>query len=748
MSQQESRTRVDARVNRYFASCPRNLEDLLLAELRSLGIVTRGGTRGGVHFSGTLKEAYRACLWSRVASRVVVILAEIPARDATELHAGALELPWEEHIPVGATIAVDFGGVSEQLRNTLFSARRVKDAVADRLRAVRGSRPDVELRDPDIRIVAHLAARRCSLAIDLGGAQHRRGWRGGAGAAPLKENLAAAVLLRAGWPAIAARGGALHDPMCGSGTLLIEGALLAAGAAPGEFRPLAARGWPGHDPLLYQRLLDEARSVRVAALSGLPPISGADRDAAVIAHARRNAMAAGVEDRISFTVSTLEAGQAPRLPPGAAGLLVCNPPYGERLGSGEDLAALHAEFGRLVRERFAGWRVAILTIEGPLEDAFGLRWRHRHRLRNGPLDCVLLVQDLPAAASLGQQRGSRVAGTAESGASPVPAAAPRPRPSGPGAEMFANRVRKNLRRLKSWIAASGNSCYRIYDADIPEYAVAVDRYEDRVHVAEYAPPATVDAALARARLEEARAVLPELLGLPAGHVVVKTRSRQRGTQQYQRIAHANRFITVREGPARLLVNLSDFLNTGLFLDHRPVRRMIAALARDKHFLNLFCYTGSASVFAALGGACSTTSVDLSATYLDWARQNLELNGLDLARHQLVRADCLTWLATQTRRWDLIFLDPPSFSNSKRMTETLDVQRDHVKLIRAAARLLADGGLLLFSTNRRGFRLDRAGLGGLDVDDLTARSIDPDFTRQPPPHRLYGIRLGGGSPADR
>lgn len=739
MSRVDSRTRIDSRVSRYFVSCPRGLEDLLLAELRSLEIVTRGGTRGGVHFSGTLREAYRVCLWSRVASRVIAMLAEIPARDATELHAAALELPWEEHIPAGATIAVDFGGVSEQLRNTLFSARRVKDAVADRLRAVSGLRPDVALRDPDIRIVAHLAARRCSLAIDLSGAQHRRGWRGGAGAAPLKENLAAAVLLRAGWPAIAAKGGALHDPMCGSGTLLIEGALIAAGAAPGEFRPLAARGWPGHDPLLYRQLLEEAQSVRMAALPGLSLITGSDRDAAVITHARRNAMTAGLEDRIGFMVDELGAGRIPALPAGRSGLLVCNPPYGERLGSGEDLTSLHAALGRMVRERFIGWRAAILTLEGPLEDALGLRWRHRYRLRNGALDCVLLVHDSQAAARPGHQRGSRVADAPES-ASP-------PRPSSPGAEMFANRVRKNLRRLKGWIAASGNSCYRIYDADIPEYAVAVDRYEDRVHVAEYAPPATIDAALALSRLEEVQAVLPGLLGLPAGHVVMKTRSRQRGTQQYQRIAHANRFITVREGPARLLVNLSDFLDTGLFLDHRPVRRMIATLARDKHFLNLFCYTGSASVFAALGGARSSTSVDLSATYLDWARQNLELNGLDHARHQLVRADCLSWLGTQTRRWDLIFLDPPSFSNSKRMTETLDVQRDHARLIHAAMRLLADGGLLLFSTNRHGFRLDRAALGELDVEDLTARSIDPDFTRQPPPHRLYGVRHSGGPLAD-
>lgn len=239
MRQPAPHERGGTRQGQFFASCPRGLEDLLLGELRALGIGETRGAVGGVRFTGSLTDAYRTCLWSRVASRVMVLLAEIPARDAGELHANAVDLPWERHVAPAATIAVDFTGVSEQLRNSLFGARRVKDAVVDRLRAVSGLRPSVDVRDPDLRIVAHLARERLTLAIDLVGAQHRRGWRGATGAAPLKENLAAALLLRAGWPAIAAAGGALYDPMCGSGTLLIEGGLIAAGAAPAS----AAR-WP------------------------------------------------------------------------------------------------------------------------------------------------------------------------------------------------------------------------------------------------------------------------------------------------------------------------------------------------------------------------------------------------------------------------------------------------------------------------------------------------------------------------
>ena len=731
-------SRPAQRHGHYFASCSRGLEELLAAELNAAGVDDTRVGAGGVYISGPLAHAYRACLWSRVASRVLVSVGEIGARDADELYASAVELPWEQHIGAGATIAVVFIGVSEQLRNSLFNARRVKDALVDRLRAVTGLRPDVDVRAPDIRIVARLNRDRLTLAIDLGGAQHRRGYRGATGAAPLKENLAAALLLRCGWPELAAAGGALYDPMCGSGTLLIEGALIAAGAAPGEWRDLGRHKWPGHDPLLWQRLVQEARAAREQGLPGLAPIAGADADRRVLAHAVDNATAAGLAGRIVFTHAELATQRRPEAMAGRTGLLICNPPYGERLGDVRELQGLYEDLGRLVREEFAGWRAAILTTEGPLEDALGLRFARRHRFRNGAIDCRLLVHD-PALSTRATRRAEAATAGAEAAEQAQEAEAVPAGPLSPGAEMFANRVRKNLRRLKGWLASQQPQCYRIYDADIPEYAVAVDRYGDWAHVAEYAPPAWVDEALARERLDAVRAGLAAVLQLPPGRIVVKTRSRQRGTQQYQRLARENHFMEVAEGPARLLVNLRDFLDTGLFLDHRPLRRIVAAEARGKRFLNLFCYTAAVTVFAGLGGARATTSVDMSATYLDWARRNLALNGLPEAQHELVRADCLRWLGAERRRWDLVFLDPPSFSNSKRMDDTLDVQRDHVALIRAALRVLERDGTLLFSTNRRSFRLDAEALGDLEVSDLTEQSIDPDFNRKPVPHRLFRIR---------
>jgi 23S rRNA (guanine2445-N2)-methyltransferase / 23S rRNA (guanine2069-N7)-methyltransferase len=333
-----------------------------------------------------------------------------------------------------------------------------------------------------------------------------------------------------------------------------------------------------------------------------------------------------------------------------------------------------------------------------------------------------------------------------------------------GAEMLANRLRKNRRLLGGWATREGITCYRLYDADLPEYAVAIDLYQALdaavlgeagqagpdarrhapavwAHVQEYAPPASVDAERAAARLRDVGALLPDVLGVPPDHVVLKVRQRQRGLAQYERQAASGEFLEVGEGGLRFLVNLRDYLDTGLFLDHRPTRAMIRAEARGRRFLNLFAYTGTASVYAAAGGAASTTSVDMSAVYLDWARRNMTLNGLtDAGRHHFARADCLRWLAeAPPARFDLIFLDPPTFSTSKRMGErTLDAQRDHVALIRAAVRLLAPAGLLFFSTNFRRFRMDRPALADLVLEDLTAATIPRDFARNPKIHACWRI----------
>lgn len=305
--------------------------------------------------------------------------------------------------------------------------------------------------------------------------------------------------------------------------------------------------------------------------------------------------------------------------------------------------------------------------------------------------------------------------------------------------MFANRIRKNRKRLASWVKREGIECYRLYDADMPEYAVAVDLYGDAVHVAEYQAPGGVDPDAAERRLDEVRAALPQALGVPPQKIVYKERRRQRGDAQYRKHDSRGEFFSVMEGGARLLVNLHDYLDTGLFLDHRPLRLRIAAEARGKDFLNLFCYTGAATVHAALGGARSTTSVDMSRTYLGWLRKNLANNGLGENAHRLVQADCLAWLDECGEQYDLILLDPPSFSNSKRMDSSFDVLRDHVHLVRAAMRVLRTDGVMYFSNNRRGFKLDPALTRDFDCLDITAKTLDPDFQRNRRIHSCWAIR---------
>jgi 23S rRNA (guanine2445-N2)-methyltransferase / 23S rRNA (guanine2069-N7)-methyltransferase len=286
----------------------------------------------------------------------------------------------------------------------------------------------------------------------------------------------------------------------------------------------------------------------------------------------------------------------------------------------------------------------------------------------------------------------------------------------------------------------------VYDADMPEYAFAIDLYgrESRhVYVQEYAPPKSVNQESARERRREALAVLPEVLGVPLPQVHTRVRKPQKGADQYEKRESAAERHAVQEGGLKFWVNFRDYLDTGLFLDHRIVRGMLRAWAKDADFLNLFCYTGSATVYAAAGGARSTTGVDLSNTYLDWAHENLLLNGFRGDNHELYRADCLAWLEEQEprgARFDLIFLDPPTFSNSKRMEGVLDVQRDHVGMIRRSLKLLRPAGRLVFSTNYTRFKLDQGGLEDLAIEDISAATVPKDFERHARIHKCFVVQF--------
>ncbi len=726
----------------FFATAPLGLESLLSVELSSLGAESVKEARSGVYFEGDLAVGYRACLWSRLANRVLLRLAAFPAATPEALYDGVQSIDWAEHIATDGTLAVDFTSQRSVINHALYGAQKVKDAIVDQFAERCGRRPDVRLDRPDVRINVHLDRDQATVSIDLSGESlHRRGYRLAGGSAPLKENLAAAILVRAGWPETARTGGTLFDPMCGSGTLLIEAALMAGDVAPGLLRAdFGFLRWKGHQPSVWQSIREAAEARRAAGVAAIPRIVGHDQDRVAVGAAWQNIERAGLRAHIHVERRDLGATESQ---PGT-GLVIVNPPYGERLGELDALQPLYTELGDVLRERFPGWRAAVLTGNPELAFRIGIRARRHYALFNGALPCKLFTFDIeperfftPHAGGALDEAGREVAGLLRRAA--------RIETLGESAAMFANRLKKNLRVLERWARQQGVSCYRAYDADLPEYAVAVDLYrssgEQWALVQEYQAPSSIPTEKAEQRLVEALAVVRSVLQLSPERLLLKVRRRQKGTSQYEKQADTRNFLVVEESGLRFWVNLHDYLDTGLFLDHRPTRKLIGELADGREFLNLFAYTGSATVYAGKGGARTTTSVDLSNTYLDWAARNLELNGLSGQEHRLIRSDVLEWLRRAERersRYGLIFLDPPTFSQSKGMVGTFDVQRDHAGLLRLAAKLLAPDGILIFSTNLRRFKMDQDALPGYVVEDISARTLPRDFERSPRIHQCWKI----------
>jgi len=710
-------------VRDFFASCPKGLEYLLVDELKALGGADVREALAGVHFRGELAIGYAACLWSRLASRILMPLAEFAVEDADTLYAGVRSIDWNEHLRVDNTFAVDAVGSAHGITHSQFAALRVKDAIVDQFRDSSGDRPSIDTEQPALRVNLVLRRGKAIVGIDLSGTPlHQRGYRRGKGIAPLKENLAAAMLLRASWPGVYAAGGGLVDQLCGSGTLLIEAALMAADVAPGLRREyFGFFGWRGHDAALWKTLHDAAQARATAGLQSLKAVFfGFDQDPVVLNEAKHNAQYAQLPGFIHFGRQSLDHLHRPHELTGP-GLVIGNPPYGERMGSSESVGALYRLLGTKLKTEFPGWHACVITSDEALGRAIGLSADKKYKLFNGALECVLLLFDIRAA----------------DGAVPHP-----PKPLSPGAQMLKNRIEKNHRHLRKRAEREGIDCWRVYDADLPEYASAIDIYRTQagevyLHVQEYQAPATVEENLARTRLRETVRVAGETLGVPRERIALKTRQRGRGGEKYGRLDQRGEFLEVGEGGLVFWVNLWDYLDTGLFLDHRPLRARVREISRDKRLLNLFSYTGSVSVYAAAGGAGETTSVDLSQTYLDWAASNLERNGFGGERDKLVRADAIEFLQSRSAMYDLIFVDPPTFSNSKR-ADDFDVQRDHVRLLQLCGERLLSGGTIVFSNNFRRFKLDQAALADFVIQDTTATTIPFDFERNSRIHQSFEL----------
>lgn len=745
----------------FFASSPANLQHLLARELRSIGCQDVKTAGAGAQFTGNLELAYRACLWSRVANRILMPTLRAPVNSPEQLYEVIQSIDWSEHMEVEQTLAVDFFTASSDITHSQYGALKVKDAVVDQFREKTGIRPSVNREEPDLRINVYLNRNQARVSIDLSGTSlHRRGYRSEDVRAPLKENIAAAMLLACDWPSFAKRGRPFFDPLCGSGTLLIEAAMIASDTAPGIHRNyFGFLGWKKHDAKIWASLKNEATERATAGLQSIPGIAGSDIHLSAVESALKNISQAGFGEQIKVETGdfrkltdkpiALQSSTGKQ----AGGLLLCNPPYGKRLQSNNEIGQLYGDIGKQCRRYFSGWKIAMLAPADGFIHRVRLPFSALFDISNGGIDCKLVEAEVPIAqqdsgtAKATRKPQARDTSAVKRGAAALQAA-PENNDNNP---MFANRLTKNVKAMAKWARKNDIHAYRIYDADMPEYAVAIDLYychsegspEPTLHVVvqEYQAPSKVDEHKAASRLQTVLRDVPQVLGCLPENVYLKVRQRQRGSAQYlKQDISGNQLLTLESG-IKVLVNLQDYLDTGLFLDHRKIRTWLQSAAAGKRFLNLFSYTAVATLHAIAGGARQSLSIDLSTKYSEWAERNFAINEFTDDRHEILKTDVLKWLdsPTSTGTFDLILLDPPTFSNSTDMATDWDVQRDHIKCIERCMSLLSPSGTLVFSTNFRRFRLDEPALADFDVEDRTAWSIDNDFKRNARIHHLWMIR---------
>jgi len=715
-------------MQQFLALTSPGIEVLLVDEIISFGGEKVTQKPEGVYFTASIELGYKVSLWTRLATRVMLKIGEGEAKDKDELFKAASSVNWLEHFTSDTTFAIDFVGYSEEIRNSQFGGLTIKDAIVDQFREQGCERPNVNKKSPQISFQARLLKDHIYLYLDFSGrGLFQRGYREHSGAAPLKENLAAALIIRSGWLADTTK--PLVDPMCGSGTILIEAIAMATKQAPGINRATwGFDAWLKHDEDLWQSQLNQAiessaTSLEQASISRLK-VFGIDIDSRVINTAQQNSRNAKVQRFIEFKCQNTNDinnvyGSSSS---GQAGTILFNPPYGERIGELPELVENFVLFGQKLKAQFINWRVAILTANIELLAMLKLSSFKRNKFKNGPLDCQLALYNVDEK-QLAKDAVNPQSSFAEQDSD------------------FANRLKKNRKGLKGWLKSNQIECYRLYDADIPEYNVAIDVYGDYLVIQEYAAPKTIDSDKATKRLQEVIYWAPKVLEVPTDKVVLKTRAKQKGTNQYQKVDKSKQSIIMNEHGALFKINLWDYLDTGLFLDHRKTRQIVAKKAKNKTLLNLFAYTGSVSLQAALHGAKSITTVDMSNTYLNWAQDNFALNKLSSHKYQFIQADCLDWLKKNTDKYDLIFIDPPTFSNSKRMEDSFDVQRDHIALLADALKSLNRGGEIFFTNNKRNFKMDFEGLEelGLQATNMSELTRDKDFARNKHIHNSWSVK---------
>ncbi len=692
------------------AHCAFGLEAIVARELQGLCLDARITGPGHVEFPGSWEAICRSNLWLRCADRISILIAEFPCDDFDALFETTKAIAWESWLPRNAQIPVTGRSTKSHLTSVPAVQRTVKKAIVERLMHVD---KNVTLPEdgPVFKISIGLRDNHARVTLDTTGPSlHKRGYREIATKAPLKETLAAALVQLSFWRPERP----LIDPFCGGGTIPIEAAMIGRKLAPGLLRTFVCEGWSQPTPDQWRDVRQEAQA---KAISKLPErIIGTDIHAGAVSLARRNATAAGVGDDIHFQQKPFDQLTSKQ----PFGCVIANPPYGDRLDAHE-LCELYTSLP-LVLRRLPTWSHFILTSYPQFEGLIGKEANRRRKLYNGRIECTYYQFHGPAPGSPVDQDAKND--------SPIitPVFGGSTSKADTQAQIFANRLQKRVRHLRRWPRRRGITCYRIYERDIPEIPLVIDRYEDHLHIVEYERPHDRDLAQHADWLQLMVKTAGDVLEISPSQIFVKSRQRQRGTQQYERISNRKREVIVHEAGLQFLVNLSDYTDTGLFLDHRITRGMVRDLAEDKRVLNLFAYTGAFSVYAAAGDARATTTVDWSATYLQWAKRNFEINDLLSDQHQFLREDARQYVLQLPHRplFDLIVLDPPTFSNSKRTPHTWDVQRDHAELINELLVRLAAGGSILFSCNFRRFKLEAERIRDAVMREVSRQTVPEDF----------------------
>lgn len=705
----------------FVATCGAGLEELVAGEILATGGKNPVLTPGAVAWEGNLEAGYRLCLWSRFASRVLLQIGQFEAPDQEALYQLASRIDWDAHFTARKTFAVFSTLVEAPIGHSKFAALRVKDAIADQFRARAGRRPSVDTEAPDIRINLHMHGNLATLALDLSGESlHRRGYRLSGVEAPLKETLAAAIVQLAGFSRDFPADGVLLDPMCGSGTLLIEAAFIFGDSAPGlQRQSFGFLAWNRHDERLWEKLVAEALAREEEALAkAWPRFIGYDADPRAVGAARENVRAAGLKDRIQINQHQLAALDRPA----ETGMLLVNPPYGERLADAENIKYLYRCLARKIGQELAGWQIGFFASNPDLTGSMGISWSDTYRLYNGPIKCKLHL-------GVAQQK------------EPAPQNLPElqaPQSDRREGMDFANRLYQNCAILFPWAAREGISCFRLYDADLPGFNLTVDLYNGQALVREYGTVPKGDETKAEHCFDLAVQAVREVLQLPRSALFL-SRRRFRDNRPGKGPAPKVRLLEVMEGDCRFLVSLPGDPSTGLDLAQRSVRQAIGSLAQGRTFLNLFGGTGTATVHALTGNVHTSALVDPSATALQRARANFALNGFGGPQHATVEDDCLQWLAKCRSRYSLILVNPPDTARERNSRGSYDPQADHARLLRLAMQRLARQGQLLFLATSRKFSMDQALAREFSIREITAQVVAEDFRQGRRPLRCWELR---------